>query len=61
MKTCGTKVACQTLNLTESAVRYLVRAGHLSCKRDDMNRRRFKIADVKRLARKRQRQGGVHA
>lgn len=60
MKTCGMKIACQRLNLSESAVRHLVSAGHLPCKRDEMNRRRFRYADIVRLARKRQQRVGVY-
>lgn len=49
-KTVGIKNACKVLDLTESSLRHLVRKGLLSNLRDDMNRRRFSVAELKKLA-----------
>lgn len=56
-KVVGIKRASQILDLSEDRVRRLTWQGAIPCHRDDSNRRRFKLKDVKRLARQRKREG----
>jgi excisionase family DNA binding protein len=54
-KEIGTKTASQILNLSETHVRYLTKQGRLPAERDDAGRARFKLADIKKVARERAR------
>jgi DNA-binding transcriptional MerR regulator len=51
----GVKAACRILEVTETTVRRLANRGVLTTSRDDAGRRRFQLADLKKLARKRAR------
>lgn len=53
VETVGIKTACRILDLTESSVRRLINRGALTAFRDDMNRRRFLVDELKTIARKR--------
>ncbi len=51
----GPKTACKILDLTDHSIRRLGRTGELTVMRDDMNRRKYSLAELKKLARKRAR------
>lgn len=53
LKTIGLKRACQILDLSEETVTRLTKTGAIPFHRDDGNRRKFYLKDVRRVARQR--------